>query len=296
MNIVMTGASGLIGTALSQALAQAGHTVFAMQRGENINAPFAWQPERGVIHWDKNRDIDAVIHLAGANIADGRWSKVRKRLILESRKHGTELLAQTLAQLPKPPKHFLSGSAIGFYGDTGVQQVDEQSPLGTGFLAEVCKPWETGAQAAVDAGIRTVFLRTGVVLSSQGGALAKMLLPFKLGLGGRVGDGKQYMSWVSLPEIVQMLQFILNHEEIKGAVNLVSKPALSNQAFTNTLGKVLKRPTVLPLPAFMVRLIFAEMGEYLLLGSSRVYPQVLEEAGYPFMDNSLEMALRRVLI
>ncbi|MDM8545599.1 TIGR01777 family oxidoreductase [Candidatus Venteria ishoeyi] len=295
MNILITGASGLIGSALQQTLKQDGHQLFIMQRPLKADADFSWQPDKNMIHWDKTKPIDAVIHLAGANIANGRWTAARKKLIIDSREQSTLLLANTLAQLAQPPKLFISGSAIGFYGDTGAQSVDEDSPLGSGFLAEICKRWEAATQAATDAGIRTIHMRTSIVLSPKGGALRQMLTPFKLGLGGRVGSGQQYMSWVSLPEIINMIRFLLSNEQLSGPVNLASKTAVNNAEFSRMLGQVLHRPTVLPLPAFMVRLIFGEMGDALLLSSSRVYPKKLEQAGYIFMDTDLKQALNRVL-
>jgi uncharacterized protein (TIGR01777 family) len=295
MNIVITGASGLIGTALSASLSQAGHHVYAMERQPQSKQPFHWWPPTGQIHFDPDIAIDAVINLAGAGIADLRWSPQRKQEIKQSRVAGTALLAQTLAQLPHKPQVLLSGSAIGFYGDSGAQQVDESSPPGTDYLADVATAWEQATAPAQAAGIRTVLLRTGVVLSARGGALQKMLLPFKLGLGGPVGDGRQYMSWVSLRDEVGMIEFLLQHPEISGAVNLVAPQAVTNAEFGSTMGKVLHRPALLPLPAFAAKLAMGEMAEALLLSSCRVFPGVLQQAGYTFQDAQLSHALEHAV-
>lgn len=295
MNIVMTGSSGLIGTALRELLESKGHQVFRMLRQPAGDSPFSWQPEKEKIHWDESIPVDAVIHLAGESIAGGRWTLAKKRAIFHSRVDSTRLLARHLAQLTNKPNVFISGSAIGFYGDTQDNMAIEDSPHGKDFLADVASAWEAASYASKNAGIRTINIRTGIVLSKQGGALQQMLLPFKMGLGGVIGNGKQYMSWVALPEIIQMIDFILNNEEVKGAVNLVSPKAVDNRTFTKTLGQVLKRPTVLPMPAFMVRLLFGEIGDLLLLSSIRVYPQKLEDAGYAFQYTDLTGALNQVL-
>ena len=205
--------------------------------------------------------LDAVINLSGASIADGRWTEKRKKLILESRINSTRLLAETLAGMQNRPGVFISGSAIGFYGDSGEQIVDEDSKPGSNFLAMVAQQWEEATQAASAAGIRTVNMRTGVVLSPEAGMLDKLLLPFKLGLGGIVGNGKQYLSWVSIHEIVNMIQFLLNNESLSGPVNLVAREPVTNHTFTKALGAVLNRPTLIPLPAYAVKLAFGEMGE-----------------------------------
>ena len=198
MNILITGSSGLIGTALTNFLSLKGHKVFKMQRGESVEVPFYWQPTETKIKFDPSICIDAVINLAGASIAEGRWNEKKKKLILESRETGTKLLSTTLAKLGNRPKVLISGSAIGIYGDTGEKTVDENSATGSGFLAEVCKKWEKATLPATEGGIRTVLIRTGIVLSKEGGALGKMLLPFKAGLGGVTGTGQQYMSWISI--------------------------------------------------------------------------------------------------
>jgi len=266
-----------------------------MLRSHPDDQAFYWDPSAGIIKLDDSIDIGAVINLAGPSIADGRWSEKRKKLILESREAGTRLLSETIAQMENKPKVFISGSAIGFYGDTGDQLVDEDSGPGTGFLTEVAQRWEKATYPASEAGIRTVHIRTGVVLSPEGGMLDKLLLPFKMGLGGIIGSGQQYLSWVSLNEIVRMIHFILENESLSGPVNLVSKEPVTNHTFTKTLGSVLKRPTLIPLPAYAVKLAFGEMGDELLLSGARVLPKRLSEAGYKFKDVDLKETLASFL-
>jgi len=295
MNVLITGSSGLIGTQLTIFLTENGHHVYRMQRNGQSDQPFSWDPAAGNISMDDAIQLDAVINLSGASIADGRWTEKRKKLILESRINSTRLLAETLADMKNRPKVFISGSAIGFYGDSGEQAVDEDSKPGVNFLATVAQRWEEAAQAASAAGIRTVNMRTGVVLSPEAGMLDKLLLPFKLGLGGIVGNGKQYLRWVSIHEIVNMIQFLLKNESLSGPVNLVAREPVTNHTFTKTLGAVLNRPTLVPLPAYAVKLAFGEMGEELLLSGARVMPKRLTEAGYEFVDISLEAALRSLL-
>jgi uncharacterized protein (TIGR01777 family) len=295
MNILMTGSSGLIGTQLRKRLDQQGHAVYRMLRSNPDVNPFYWQPLAGEIRIPEGNRIDAVINLAGPSIADGRWTRKRKKLIIDSRVKGTALLADAISRLEEKPEVFISGSAIGFYGDTGDFIVDENSPHGSGFLAEIAQQWEQATQPAVKAGIRTVNIRTGVVLSTDGGMLDKLLLPFRMGLGGIVGSGKQYLSWVSIHEIVSMIMFLLENREIAGAVNLVSPEPVTNRDFTKTLGAVLHRPTVVPMPSYAVKLAFGEMGKELLLAGARVKPTRLTEAGYEFRDWDLLEALRKLL-
>ena len=287
MNILLTGASGLIASALEKSLTKTGHTIYKMDRRLQSNAPFNWYPSANVINFDESKDIHAVINLAGSNISDGRWTDKKKAEIYDSRIKSTELLSKTLSKLTSPPKIFISGSAIGFYGDTAANKVTEQDPAGNDFLATIANNWEQATTPAVNAGIRTVNIRTGIVLSSQGGALKKMLLPFKLGLGGIVGDGKQFMSWVSINEVTRIIEFILNTESIKGPVNMVAPEAVTNYEFTKSLGKALNRPTLFPLPKIAVRVLFGEMGDALLLTSIRVTPEKLLSHGYKFVDTNL---------
>lgn len=299
MNILITGASGMIGTALTQSLSSSGHNVFPMRRdvtNEGSNGePFYWQPLEHIIQIDESIKLDAVIHLAGASIAAGRWNDRRKKIILESRETSTKILADSLAKLDHKPNVFISCSATGFYGNTGEESADESRAPGSDFLSMVCQKWENATQVASEAGIRTIHIRIGMVLNACGGALKAMLLPFKLGLGGRIGSGDQYVSWISIDEITRIIPFIIENETIDGPVNLVSPHPVTNRGFTETLGTVLKRLTIFPLPAFAARLILGEMADALLLTSSRVMPKKLQEAGYTFVHDELEKTLRVLL-
>ena len=299
MNILITGASGLIGTALNTALTAVGHNVFVLSRNSDADAvnpqPFFWQPKQKIIRFDSSINIDVVINLAGENIADRRWTANSKARIWQSRIESTQLLAAKLATLSHKPALFISASAIGFYGDTGDNIVDERSEAGNNFLAQLSIAWEQATAAASEAGIRTVHLRTGVVLSPNGGALQQMLTPFKLGLGGAFGNGKQYMSCIGLHEVTNIIQFIIAQPSIQGAVNMVAPVAVSNKTFTKTLGAVLKRPTFFTVPAPIARFAFGEMADHLLLTGARVKPSVLMAHGYPFIDNDLSATLKREL-
>lgn len=290
MNILISGASGLIGSALMQYLENQGHTVYQLHRDKQIGS-FYWKPEFGHIQLDSRIHLDAVINLNGVNIGDKPWTQARKKAILDSRIQSTQVLAEAISKRSQKPSVFISASAIGFYGDTGNEWADENSPSGKNFLSDIAKHWEQASRAAKDAGIRTVNIRTGVVLAKQGGALAKMLLPFKLGLGGRIGDGKQYMSWISLVDEVRAIEHILLNENISGPVNLTAPEPVTNEEFSKTLGTVLKRPTVFPMPAFVVKLIFGEMGDLLLLGSNRINSKVLQDSGFEFEYPNVESAL-----
>lgn len=297
MNILISGASGLIGKALLSYLSKQGHQVFKLYRGpDNGNHPFHWQPELGQIQLDDKIQLDAIINLCGVNIGDRPWTQTRKHAIIESRIVSTDLLSKAISQLKHPPATFINASAIGYYGNSGEIVVDESSPKGNNFLTEIVTQWESAVQPAIDAGIRTVLIRSGIVLSAEAGALQKMLLPFKLGLGGKVGSGKQYMSWITLEDEIRGIEFLLENSSIKGPVNLCSPNAVTNIEFTQTLGNVLKRPTIFPLPAFVVRLIFGEMGQKLLLEGCRVNPKKLTEAGfefhYPILEEGLKQQMR----
>lgn len=287
MNILITGSSGLIGTALHDSLTKSGHTIYNMDRHQYSKSPFYWQPDEDIISFDDSISIDAVINLAGSNISDGRWTKAKKKIIFDSRIDSTTLLSNYLSKLTSPPKVFISASAIGFYGDTADERADENHTVGSDFLAHVAQKWEEATQSAVDAGIRTVNLRTGIVLSPNGGALNKMLTPFKLALGGVIGNGQQYMSWISLAEVCRIIEFILKTESINGPVNIVSPTPVTNYEFTKSLGKALSRPTLFPMPAFVAKLIFGEMADALLLSSIRVQPSKLINSGYEFIDKDL---------
>jgi uncharacterized protein (TIGR01777 family) len=294
--ILITGASGMIGSHLMRVLESSGHAVLSAVRREARNdREVRWVPERGEIDRAKLQGIHGVVHLAGASIAGQRWSTAYKQEIRESRVKGTRLISETIAQLDPKPRVFACASAIGYYGDRGDAVLDESAAPGEGFLPEVCLAWENSCEAARAAGIRTVNMRTGVVLSTEGGALKSMLLPFKLGAGGKVGSGKQYFSWMALDDIVSAMKFVLESDSLSGPVNLVSPHVVTNYEFTKTLGKVLSRPTIFPMPAFAARLALGEMADELLLASTRVVPAKLVQAGFQFAYPQLEPALRHVL-
>jgi uncharacterized protein (TIGR01777 family) len=297
MHVLVSGASGFVGSALVPALTAAGHPVTRLVRSTPRpgQAEIPWNPATRSIGTPALEGLDAVVHLAGDNLASGRWSAAKKASIRKSRVQGTALLCEALAQLVRPPKVLLSASAIGYYGDRGAAILREESPPGTGFLAEVCQAWEAATAPAVQRGIRVVYLRFGMVLSAAGGALAKMLTPFRLGIGGVVGTGQQYMSWIALDDALGVIQHALSTETLHGPVNVVAPQAVTNQEFTTTLGTVLRRPTRLPLPAFAARLVFGEMADALLLASTRVAPARLIAAGYTFHHPTLAEALQHLL-
>jgi uncharacterized protein (TIGR01777 family) len=297
MVIAVTGATGMVGSELVKRLEGTGHLVRRLVRHEvkDADGEIRWDPDAGQIDAAELNGVDAVVHLAGENIAGQRWSEDFKRRILESRLKGTKLLATTLANLEMKPAVLLSASATGYYGSRGDEEVDELAPSGNGFLAEVCREWEAAVEPAHDAGIRVVKLRIGPVLSPKGGALAKMLPPFKMGVGGVIGSGRQYFSWIALDDLVSAIIFALENESLMGPVNAVAPGAVTNREFTNTLGRVLGRPTIFPMPAFVARLAFGEMADEMLLGGVRVAPHELTAAGFQFVYPQLEPALRHLL-
>ena len=297
MIIAVTGSTGMVGSALVAAVEGQGHLVRRLVRHdvEDAEREIRWNPEAGEIDAAELNGVDAVVHLAGENIAGRRWSDDFKRRILESRTKGTRLLAETLAGLEMKPSVLVSASATGYYGNRGDETVDELAPSGNGFLAEVCREWEAATQRAHDADIRVVKLRIGPVLSSTGGALAKMLPPFKLGLGGVIGSGRQYFSWIALDDLVSAIVFALETESLVGPVNAVAPESVTNREFTKTLGRVLSRPTIFPMPAFAARLAFGEMADEMLLGGVRVAPHELTATGFEFAYPHLEPALRHLL-
>ena len=298
MKILVTGASGLVGTALQPALKATGHEVYRLVRSSAPNkaaGEIVWNPEQGTIDAASLEGIEAVIHLAGENIAEGRWTDEKKQRIRESRVKGTRLLSETLAQLKSKPQALISASAIGFYGDRGDEVLTEQSASGSDFLSEVCREWELSTQPAAQSGIRVVNLRFGIILSALGGALKKMLTPFKLGIGGKVGSGEQYMSWVALDDAVGVILYALETESLRGPVNVVAPRPVTNLEFTKALGSVLSRPTIFAVPKFAARLAFGEMADALLLSSIRVEPLRLKEAGYQFKYPELSATMHHII-
>jgi len=296
MKILISGSSGLVGTALIKSLETEGHEVFRLVRhAPRSQAEVEWSPDRYSIALARIEGFDTVVNLAGESIADGRWTEEKKRRIRESRVKGTKLLGDALATLTNPPRTFICASAIGYYGNRGDEILKETSAPGDDFLAEVCVEWEKATALATEKGIRVLNTRFGVILDAHGGALAKMLPPFRMGIGGRIGSGKQWMSWIALDDVVGALKFALTKKTLSGPVNFVAPNPVRNSEFTKTLGKVLSRPTLFPIPAFGVRLVFGEMADALLLSSQRVEPERLTKAGYQFQYLGLKDALRHCL-
>ena len=294
MKVLVTGSTGFIGSALVSALTAAGHQVTRLVRKLAGAGEVRWDPTAGAIDTGGLEGHDAVVHLAGENIA-GRWTAAKKQRIRESRVNGTRLLTEALAKLSRRPRALVCASAIGYYGDRGEEKLREGSPPGKGFLADTCVAWEAAAKPAADAGLRVVHLRIGVVLHPAGGALKQMLLPFKLGAGGVIGSGRQYMSWIALDDLIGIFQHALANDSLRGPANAVAPNPATNREFTKTLGKVLSRPTIFPMPAFAARLAFGEMADELLLASTRVEPARLAASGYSFAYPQLEAALRHLL-
>ncbi len=294
-HVAVTGARGLVGSTLVPLLTTGGHQVTKLVRRPPQEEEAFWNPKENVLDASSLDGIDAVVHLAGENIAARRWTPEVKAEIRDSRVHGTRLLCQAIAKMKHPPKVLVCASAIGFYGDRGQQDVDEETAAGTSFLADVAQQWEAATEPARAAGIRVVNLRFGIVLSPKDGALSKMLLPFKLGGGGRIGGGDQYWSWISIDDAAGVIHHALMTESLSGPVNAVTANPVTNLEFTKTLGRVLKRPTVVPLPAFAARLALGDMADELILASIRVQPKKLVESDYRFRQPTLEAALRHLL-
>lgn len=296
MNILLSGSSGLIGQALIPLLTVAGHRVsclvrFKPQSGASL---VYWNPAGGEIDAPSLEGFDAVIHLAGESIA-GRWTPAKKQAIRESRVQGTRLLCDALGRLSPRPRVLVAASASGYYGDRGDEVLREESEPGSFFLSQVCREWEAATKPACESGIRVVNLRIGFVLSRLGGGLAKMLPAFTMGVGGKIGSGKQYMSWIAIDDLAQIILFAAANETLNGPANAAAPNPVTNSEFTQTLGRVLGRPAIIPMPAFAVRLAFGEMGEELLLASTRMEPARLQSAGYQFQFPQLEGALRYLL-
>jgi len=293
-SVLVSGSSGLVGQELMRALAKRKKKTARLVRSTAAEGDVFWNPMEGVLD-ESALCADAVVHLAGENIAEGRWSEAKMAAIRESRVRGTRLLSESLARMKTPPKVLVSASAIGFYGEGGQDVLTEDSRAGTSFLSEVCQEWERATEAAESAGIRVVHLRIGVILDGQGGALAKMLLPFKLGLGGKIGGGEQYMSWILLEDLISIICRAIDDEALRGAVNATAPQPVTNLEFTKTLGRVLGRPTIAPMPAFAAKLALGRMAEELLLASLRVTPNKLMENEFVFSEPTLEGALRAAL-
>lgn len=295
MKILVTGSHGLVGSALLPALKAEGHHIVRLVRAAPASVDeIAWNPEVNQMDSAALEDFDAVVHLAGENIA-GRWTAAKKARIRESRVANTRLLCEALAKLQRPPRVLVAASAIGFYGSRGDETLTEESAASTGFLPEVVRDWEAAAQPAHARNIRVVQLRFGIILSERGGALAKMLPPFRLGLGGRVGSGRQWWSWISMDDVAGAICFAIASETLSGPVNVVAPNPATNAEFTRVLGRVLHRPTLFPLPAFVARLALGEMADGLLLASTRAEPARLHAAGFQFKQPTLEAALRQAL-
>ncbi|MFO7557739.1 MAG: TIGR01777 family oxidoreductase [Desulfobacterales bacterium] len=297
LTIIVTGASGVIGSTLVPFLTTGGHRVIRLVRNRSESSPdeLLWDPLSGFLNADSIEEIDAVIHLAGENIGSGRWTPEKKKKIIESRVKGTELVVKKLSSLRKPPKVIICASAIGYYGDRGNNILNENDECGADFTSSVCRLWEKAAHPARERNIRTVFLRIGIVLTPLGGALKRLLLPFKLCVGGKIGNGSQYMSWIDMEDVLGSIYHILKNEAIEGPVNIVAPNPVTNTEFTKTLGKVLARPALFTIPSAAIKMAFGEMGQEILLASTRVMPEKLLKTGYRFNTPCLETALRQML-
>ncbi len=297
MNVLLTGSSGLVGSSLHPFLTSGGHRVIRLVRDPAAAGAEAvvWDPSGGRLDAGRLEGLDAVVHLAGENIAARRWSAEQKARIRDSRVLATRLLCERLAGLERRPRVLIAASAIGYYGDRGDSLLTETSAVGPGFLADVCREWEAATEPARPAGIRVVNLRIGIILSPRGGALAKMLPPFRMGAGGRIGNGRQWMSWIAIDDVLGAIYHALGTDGMHGPVNAVAPNPVPNREFTKTLGRVLRRPTLFPMPAFMARTLFGEMADELLLASARVEPRALLDSGYRFLYGDLADALRHLL-
>lgn len=294
---VISGANGLVGTELSAHLQEHGYAVVPMIRPQSRweGEALRWEPSKKEIDLHGLNGVDTVVHLSGESIANGRWTNAKKQRIRSSRVDVTRFLAQSLCRLDQPPKTLICASAVGYYGDRGEEVLDESSAPGRGFLPDVCQEWEAAANPARQAGIRVVHLRFGVILSSKGGALKQMLTPFRIGVAGVLGNGKQYMSWVSMTDTIHIIRYCIENTNLEGAINVTSPNPVTNYEFTKTLGAVLSRPTLIPAPAIGLKLVLGEMADALLLASTCAIPKKLLEAGYHFHFTHLREALKTEL-
>ena len=297
LHILMSGASGVVGSALIPFFTTGGHRVTRLVRRselEDENNRF-WDPQKGIIDLQDSDEFNVVIHLSGEHIGQGRWTLEKKKKIIESRHVTTALIARSITKLKKPPRAFLCASAIGYYGHRGNAVMTEENECGADFISNVCDEWEQAALPALDKGIRTVFLRIGVVLSPVGGALQRLLPSFKIGLGGKVGSGEQYMSWISMDDLIGTVYHAMNDDQLSGPVNLVAPNPVTNLELTRTLAKVISRPALFTIPAWFIKLVFGEMGKEVLLASTRVKPEKIMASGYRFRHPDLEGALQHLL-
>jgi len=295
MKVAIAGASGLVGSALIPVLKSMGASITRMVRSKPRAGELEWHPNQDELSPDTLSGFDTIINLAGENIAGGRWTDDQKRKIRESRINGTHLLSEAIARLSPKPRVFICASATGIYGDRDDEVLDEQSESGGGFLAGVCREWEEATKPAIQAGVRVVNLRLGPILAREGGMLAKLLTPFKMGMGGKVGSGRQYISWIAIDDVIQAIKLAIEDASIHGALNVVSPNPVTNEEFTKTLGHVLNRPTALAIPPFAARLAFGEMADEMLLASQKVIPKKLANAGFVFKYPELEPTLKHLL-
>ena len=296
MQIFISGSSGLIGSALGAAFTSAGHEVVPLVRKQGA-APgsVVWDPMADSMDAAMLEGVDAVVHLSGESIAEGRWTKSKKKRLWDSRVRSTNLLSKTLAQLRRRPRVMICASGIGIYGDRGDEILTEDSPAGAGFVADLCRAWEGASAPATAGGIRVVHMRLGIVLAHDGGALAKMMTPFRLGVGGVIGDGRQYVAWIALEDVVGAVMHLIERSQLAGAVNLVAPQEITNRQLTKMLGHVLHRPTLLAVPALAARIVFGEMAKELLLASARVTPRRLLDDGFVFAYPQLQPALEHAV-
>jgi uncharacterized protein (TIGR01777 family) len=297
MKVIISGASGLVGTALTKALRTEGHTVLHLVRTRNevSSGQIRWDPLSAHVDVPSLEGADVVVHLSGASISDGRWTPARKEILRSSRLDSTRVLVDSLARLRQKPRVFVSASAVGYYGNRGDEILTESSGPGNDFLSLLARDWEAEAIRAAQSGMRTVILRFGVILSPQGGALPQMIRPFRFGAGGRLGSGRQWMSWIALEDVIDIIRSSISDSEMSGAVNVVAPNPVQNSDFAHLVGRILHRPSLLPAPPFMLRLALGEMADALLLASQRAVPERLLQSGQPFKFAEIEPALRAML-